>query len=259
MAATALNPEAFVDFKLKSIHALTPNTSKFVFELPEHQTLGMTVASCVVTKFINDEGKPVIRPYTPTSNDDVKGSFDFIIKRYDAGVMSAHIHSLKVGDTLAVKGPMSKYPLQLNQHKNVVMIAGGTGITPMLQLVNGIFNSKGEDTTQVHLVYANVSSQDIIFKDELDELVKKHPGQFKLTYVIDRAEDGWNGEVGYITADLIKKHIPGVQTEVEKVFVCGPPPMMVAVSGGKGPNFTQGEVEGTLKELGFTSDKVFKF
>ena len=87
MSTTALNPEAFVDFKLKSIHKLTPNTSKFVFELPEDQSLGMTVASCVVTKFTNAEGKPVIRPYTSTSDADLKGSFDFVVKRYDGSFL----------------------------------------------------------------------------------------------------------------------------------------------------------------------------
>lgn len=81
--ASALDPNAFVDFKLKSVQHVTPNTSKFTFELKEGQTLGMDVTSCVVTKFVKEDGKPVIRPYTPTSDADHTGSFDFVIKRYE--------------------------------------------------------------------------------------------------------------------------------------------------------------------------------
>lgn len=81
--ASALDPNAFVDFKLKSIHPETHNTSRFTFELEEGQTLGMNVTSCVVTKFVKEDGKPVIRPYTPVSDSDQTGSFDFVIKRYE--------------------------------------------------------------------------------------------------------------------------------------------------------------------------------
>ncbi|KAG0207503.1 NADH-cytochrome b5 reductase [Mortierella sp. GBA30] len=256
--AVALDPNAFVDFKLRSIQPLTPNTSKFVFDLPEDQVLGMTVASCVMTKYMNAEGKAVIRPYTPTSDADLKGSFDFVVKRYDAGVMSAHIHSLKVGDTLAVKGPLTKYALQVNQHKSVAMIAGGTGIAPMLQVIGGILKNK-EDTTKINLIFANVTPKDIILKDELDAFAKEHSDRFKVTYVVDKAVESWEGETGYITGELLKKHIPEIGSEGNKVFVCGPPPMMVAVSGPKGPNYTQGEVDGVLKELGLTIEQVFKF
>lgn len=81
--SSALNPKDFVDFKLKNVDKLTHNTSRFTFELEEGQNLGLDIASCVVTKFTGEDGKPVIRPYTPTSDADHTGSFDFVIKRYE--------------------------------------------------------------------------------------------------------------------------------------------------------------------------------
>ncbi|KAF9305741.1 NADH-cytochrome b5 reductase [Mortierella antarctica] len=267
----AMNPSAFVDFTLKEIQVLTPNTSRFVFELPADQVLGMTTTSCLMIKYTNAEGKAVIRPYTPTSDANQKGHFDLIVKRYDGksngnisrseerpGVMSAHIHNLKVGDTLALKGPMSKYPLQANQHESVSLIAGGTGITPMWQVIGALLKDS-EDKTKINLLFANNTAQDIILKDELEALTAAHPDRFKITYVIDAAAEGWTGETGYVTADLIKKYLPEAGSAGNKVFVCGPPPMMVSVCGPKGPNFTQGEVEGALKELGLTIEQVFKF
>ncbi|KAH7046851.1 hypothetical protein BKA57DRAFT_464459 [Linnemannia elongata] len=256
--ASALDPNAFVDFKLKSVHPLTPNTSRFTFELKEGQTLGMEVTSCVVTKFVKEDGKPVIRPYTPTSDVDQTGSFDFVIKHYEGGPMSTHIHGLKPGDTLSVKGPISKHPFKTNQFETVSLIAGGSGITPMIQIISGLLKDKA-DKTKIHLIFGNVTPEDIILKDELDAYAKAYPDRFKVTYVIDKAVEGWKGPTGYVNAELIKKHIPDVATGNTKVFVCGPPLMMKSVCGVKGPNFTQGEVDGALKELGLDSDHVFKF
>ncbi|KAF8988329.1 NADH-cytochrome b5 reductase [Podila verticillata] len=256
--AHALDPNAFVDFKLKRVEKLTPNTSRFVFELAENQALGLNVTSCVVTKFIKEDGKPVIRPYTPTSDHDHVGEFDFVIKRYENGLMSSHIHGLKVGDTLAIKGPISKYPLQANQHQSVSLIAGGSGVTPMFQIISSLLKDK-TDKTKINFVFCNISPEDIILKDEIDAFAKAHPDRFKVTYVVDKAGADWKGPTGYLTLDLVKKHMPELGSEGNKVFVCAPPAMMTLVSGGKGPNFTQGEVEGILKDLGLNSEQVFKF
>ncbi|KAG0365428.1 NADH-cytochrome b5 reductase [Gamsiella multidivaricata] len=236
--SSALDPNAFVDFKLKDVKKVTHNTSRFTFELEEDQNLGLDVTSCVVTKFIKEDGKPVIRPYTPTSDKNHTGSFDFVIKHYE--------------------GPISKYPLKANQHETVSLIAGGAGITPMIQIISGLLKDK-TDKTKINLIYASVSPDDIILKDELDDFAKAHPDRLKITYVVDKPVEGWNGPTGYVTSELIKKSIPEIGKGNTKVFVCGPPLMMKAVSGVKGPNFTQGDVGGALKELGLTNDNVFKF
>lgn len=57
-----------------------------------------------------------------------------IVKEYAEGKMSKHIANLKVGDTLEMKGPIPKYNWEENKVENVGMIAGGTGITPMVSL-----------------------------------------------------------------------------------------------------------------------------
>jgi cytochrome-b5 reductase len=85
-----------------------------VFELPDNQASLLPVASCVVFKGPEElkdaKGKPVIRPYTPTSHSDLPGEFEFIVKRYEGGLMSQHLHTLKPGDKLSIKGPIPKIP-----------------------------------------------------------------------------------------------------------------------------------------------------
>ncbi|KAG0260366.1 NADH-cytochrome b5 reductase [Actinomortierella ambigua] len=257
-AKTALNPKDFVDFKLRKVEKLTHNTSRFIFDLEKDQKLGLDTASCVVTRFSGPDGKLIIRPYTPTTDADLTGEFDLVVKRYEGGPMSSHIHSLKPGDVLSIKGPISKYPMDRNKHEKIGMIAGGSGITPMFQVIQHLLKDK-EDKTEISLIFANVTPDDIIMKEEIDALAKANPTRFKVTYLVDKAADGWKGPTGFVTKELIKEHMPGHEQGNTKVMVCGPPGMMKAVCGVKGPNFTQGEVDGALKELGYDSEHVFKF
>lgn len=74
--------------------------------------------------------KPVLRPYTPTSDEDERGFMDFVIKRYPNGPMSEHMHNMNPGQRLDIKGPLPKYPWTENKHNHIALIAGGTGITP---------------------------------------------------------------------------------------------------------------------------------
>lgn len=76
----------------------------------------------------------MVRPYTPVSSPEVTGHLDLVIKTYPTGKMSKHMGEMKVGDTLDFKGPLMKYPYQPNTKSKIGMIAGGTGITPMLQV-----------------------------------------------------------------------------------------------------------------------------
>lgn len=88
--------------------------------------------------------------------------------------MSTHIHSLKPEDTLSFKGPMVKYPWTPNKHEHVALIAGGTGIAPMYQIIRGIFKNP-EDKTKVTLVFGNVSEEDVLLRKELIELENTYP------------------------------------------------------------------------------------
>ncbi|RUS28631.1 hypothetical protein BC938DRAFT_481651 [Jimgerdemannia flammicorona] len=126
----ALNPNEFLSFKLREVQEINHNTKLFRFDLPsENHVLGLPITSAVVTRAPNPKPKDekdqlVIRPYTPTSAEDTRGHFDFIIKRYPSGVMSQHIHNLKPGDTLEIKGPIPKYPYAKGKVKNIGMVAG---------------------------------------------------------------------------------------------------------------------------------------
>jgi len=260
-----LDPANFVDFELKRVEHYNHNTAKFVFKLNDDEASLLPLASCVIVKSSDPEGlkdakgKPVIRPYTPISRSDTPGELTFLIKKYENGLASGYIHGLKPGDKLAIKGPIQKFPYKDNEFEEVGMIAGGTGIAPMYQILIHAL-TKPENKTKFKLIFANVSEKDILLKGELDALKKQYPQTFDVVYTVDAAGPGWNGSVGYITPELIKQNIapPSLGNKV-KVFVCGPPGQMKAISGPKLKPMDQGTLTGALKDLGFDESQVFKF
>ena len=70
-----------------------------------------------------------------------------------------------------------------------VGMSGGTGITPMLQLIRQITRDP-KDETKLSLLFANQTEEDILLRDELEEAVKSHPDQIKVWYTVDRPTDG---------------------------------------------------------------------
>ncbi|KAF8652883.1 hypothetical protein AX16_004104 [Volvariella volvacea WC 439] len=258
------DPEQFIDFKLKKVVPYNHNTSKFVFEIPNNEASLLPVASCVVVRASDPEAlkdskdRPIVRPYTPISQPDVKGEIEFLIKQYDNGNASKHIHSLKEGDTLAIKGPIPKFPYKANEFDEVALIGGGTGITPLYQVLTHAL-ADPSNKTKFTLLFSNISEKDILLREELDALQKKYPKTFNTVYLVDKPDEKWTGPSGFITKDIIKQYVaPASLGEKVKVFVCGPPGQVAAVAGKKA-GFKQGELGGILKELGYTEDQVFKF
>ncbi|KAF5094155.1 hypothetical protein D0Z03_002172 [Geotrichum reessii] len=248
LESTLKGDNAWVDLK----------TKKFTFELPNDETLGLTYTSCLLAKFVTAKGSNVIRPYTPISDLETPGSFTVLIKRYETGKFGNHIFGLNVNDTVSFKGPIPKYPYAANQHKEVGLIGGGTGIAPLFQLIHAISKNPA-DKTKVSLFYGNVSEDDILLKKELEDIQSKNPEQFKFHFFVDKAGSGWKGQTGFITKDYLKENLFASSADNVKVFVCGPPPFYNAISGNKVSPTDQGEVSGALAELGFTKEQVFKF
>ena len=83
-----------------------------MLELGKGEASLLPIASCVYIETPNlkdAKGEPMHRPYTPISASDLEGELVFIIKKYETGNVSKHIHSLKTGDTLKIKGPLPKW------------------------------------------------------------------------------------------------------------------------------------------------------
>ncbi|SOV01445.1 NADH-cytochrome b5 reductase 1 [Ustilago sp. UG-2017a] len=236
-----LNPTQWQQYRLMEKQSLSPNTVLYRFKLPRaNNILGLPIGQHIsVQAKIN--GKTVMRSYTPTSSDDDHGFFDLVVKSYEQGNISKYIRDMKVGDLLSVKGPKGQMRYTPGLARHIGMIAGGTGLTPCLQIIRAALKNPA-DKTQIDLIYANVKEADILLKQELDELAIKHKGQFRVHYFLNEAPEGWKGGVGFVSKEAIQEKLPRPASDV-KILFCGPPPM-------------QNSVKKHLAELGYDEPRT---
>ena len=182
-----------------------------------------------------------------------------MVKQYPNGKGSGKMHSMVPGDTLSFK-VLSEFPYKANQFSHMNLVAGGSGITPIYQLIRTVLRNPA-DKTKLTLVYANNTEQDILLKSEFDELERKHPDRFKAVYEVSNPTVDGNFHRGYITKQTLEDvMVDAKEGDKVKVLVSGPPPMTTAIAGSKGGfGWTQGSVGGILKELGYSQEQVFKF
>ncbi|MCJ1290504.1 NADH-cytochrome b5 reductase [Xylographa carneopallida] len=232
----ALKPDVFQEFELREKTVLSHNVAIYRFNLPtSNSILGLPIGQhmSVAANITQPDGqiKEVVRSYTPISSDENYGYFDLLIKSYPTGNISKHMAQMKTGQTLKVKGPKGAMVYTPNLVKRFGMIAGGTGITPMLQIIRAIIRGRpkngGNDTTEVDLIFANVNLEDILLKEDLDALAKEDNG-FRVHYVLNNPPEKWDGGVGFVTPDMIKTNLPPSGPDI-KILICGPPPMVSAM------------------------------
>lgn len=193
---------------------LSHNTAIYRFKLPSPTAiLGLPTGqhiSLAATLPVTDPktgttaDKEILRSYTPITDDTTPGHFDLLIKSYPTGNISRLLAEMKIGDKMKVKGPKGAMAYRANMVSRFGMIAGGTGITPMLQITKAIIRGRAAgDKTQVDLIFANVNPEDILLKEELDKLAAEDKG-FRVFYVLNNPPEGWTGGVGFVTADMMK-------------------------------------------------------
>jgi cytochrome-b5 reductase len=228
-----LKPDQFQEFPLTRITKTSHNVAIYRFGLPRPTDIvGLPIGQHMsLAATPKGAEKEVVRSYTPISSDEDKGFFDIMIKSYPQGNISAHMTTLKVGDTMKVRGPKGAMVYTPNLCRRIGMIAGGTGITPMLQVIRAINRMRpkngGNDTTKVDLIFANVNPDDILLKEEIDTVARDDP-DFSVYYVLNNPPEGWTGGVGFVTPDMIKAKLPPPAADT-KIFICGPPPMVSAM------------------------------
>jgi len=258
----AFSPDTFKGYKLISSRYESHDTRRFYFALDDADAaMNLPIASCVVCKYTDVDGKDITRPYTPISSNTTKGRFELLIKKYPKSKMGTHIFQMRTGESLLVKGPFEKFKYQANQWSHIGMLCGGTGIAPMFQVVQGILENP-KDQTKISLVYANNARRDILLANELTTLQQTYPN-LNLYLTLLEVPKRWLGGIGYINEAVVATFMPKPGEKNTKILVCGPPPMMKAISGdkeypaGKAPQ--QGELTGMLAAMGYKADQVFKY
>jgi len=259
----ALNPKKKLPFRLQSKTVLSRDSFllDFALQSPEH-ILGLPTGKHMFLSATID-GEMVMRRYTPISSNFDVGCVKFVIKAYrpiprfpNGGKMSQHLDALKVGETIDMRGPVGEFDYISNGNflldgeecfaSRFNMIAGGTGITPAMQVAAEILRHPG-DNTQVSLIFAARVEEDLLMRSTLDEWAAEFPNKFKVDYILsDEWPSNWKYSTGFVSKDLFTKKLyePG---EDVYTLMCGPPIML---DKGCTPN---------LVALGHKKSKLFAF
>ncbi|WP_416957223.1 2Fe-2S iron-sulfur cluster-binding protein [Streptomyces sp. Agncl-13] len=167
------------------------------------------------------EGRPARRAYSASSAPG-SSQLEVTVKRVDGGRFSTHVHqSLRVGDRLAVRGPSGSFHAEQRPPDEIVLVAAGSGVTPMMSMIRTRLAVPGRD--RIALLYSSRSSEETIFAEELNRLAKDHPGRLAVTHVLTHRD-------GRLDADGIRRWITGLSPAAgAHYYTCGPVPLMEAV------------------------------
>lgn len=244
-------------FKLIDIEQLSPDTRKFTFELPEkNSVLGIEPVSFVLTNVMGKWGPWNLRPYTPVTYNE-KGMFQLVIKHIPNGKASGKFFELKNINFVSFMGPLVKYKWEPNKFDDVVLLCGGSGISPMFQLICCITNNSS-DKTKIHLYYANKTKRDILLRKELEEIQRKFPNKLNLNFYIEKGPEEQESNIknGYISEHELTSFVGHKKL---MVFLCGPDGFIKHHAGKEGIFGIPFDNGGILGRLGYDPKQVVRF
>lgn len=178
------------------------------FKAGQYLTFKFEIGNAVVTRSYSIASSPA---------SALSGEYQITVKRISDGFVSDYIlDNWAVGNTVTAYAPEGNLTYnQLRDAENVVAVAGGSGITPFLSLARAI--AQGDENCTLTLLYGCRTSDEILFKAELDSLAEKNE-KINVVYVLSHSdEEGY--EKGFVGADVIKKYAPETNYSI---FVCGP-------------------------------------
>ncbi|KAI0962720.1 hypothetical protein AcW1_000015 [Taiwanofungus camphoratus] len=239
-----LNPKVWKSVKLTEIQTVNHDTCfyRFVLSNPQ-QPLGLPVGQHVFVRLKRkDTGEMVQRAYTPVSKQDAVGFIDFLIKLYlpckkfpAGGKMTMGFNQLQVGDTIELKGPLGSFVWQgrgsatwkgvPRRVKEVGLVCGGSGITPILQVLRSIVENPHDSDISIWLLYANKTEADILCREELHKFYELNSHRFHLHHTLSTVPQQWVYSSGRITDGMIASHLPRPSPDA-LILACGPAGMI---------------------------------
>ena len=217
-------PATPLTLKLASVTPQTHDARTLRFTVSNGAKLNARPGQFLTFSFLFD-GKKVGRSYSICSSPARTGYVEITTKRVSEGCVSVFLNErAALGMTVEANGPYGQFFLDESKHRNVVLIAGGSGITPMMAMLRYIDDLCLE--TDVTLLYCVRTSADIIFHAELEDLHRRLRN-FRYHVLLSQPHAGWAGWRGRVNRKFIEATV-GTPT-VPDFFICGPAPFMETV------------------------------
>jgi len=220
----------FHTLKVKDIRRETPDAVSVAFEVPvQLQPEFQYKQGQYITLKLTVKGEEIRRSYSICTSPYSEKELRVAIKEVADGRASTLINrDLKVGDSMDVMTPMGNFHSVLsgNNAKHYVLLAGGSGITPMMSILKSVLYI--EKQSKVTLVYANRDEDAVIFKAEIEKLAHDHADKLQVVNVYDNPKGSVPDlQKGLISADRATAILQSFGlTNADEYFICGPGPLM---------------------------------
>lgn len=179
-----------------------------------------------INLFLEVDGVRTSRPYSIASSPTQLAYYDVTVRRVEDGFVSSYLlEKVSVGDTFQSTSPSGQfYHNPLFHGDDLVFIAGGSGITPFMSMIQEVVDRDLD--RRIQLIYGNRSNQDIIFGNRIEKRTMHHKNLTMHT-VISEPDKSYNGLTGFITAELIAELVDNIDGKM--FYVCGPEAMYTFV------------------------------
>ncbi len=227
-------------FVVKDVNQETKNVWTLRFEPVESDGIDYAPGQFQFIKLKRGRGLPAEEHhFTISSSPEEKPEHTATIK--SVGDFTSTIKDTKSGDRAVIQAPFGRFSYLLHSwENNFVFIAGGIGITPIIGMLRHMRDTRKD--RRVLLIFGNNQVDEIVFREELEEMENLEKPDLKVVHVLVNPPDGWEGEKGFVTENIIKKYT-GETYRNRYYYVCGPPVMM-------------DKVIGTLKKMGVAKKHI---
>mgnify|MGYP000471723683 CR=1 FL=1 len=166
------------------------------------------------------------RSYSISSSSINNHFITVAVKLIKDGVGSSYFHSLEVGDSVQAYAPSGLFTDEaLPSNSSRIYIGGGIGITPLISMIRSALD-KG-DKSDLVLFYGARSFEDLVFHESL-VLLSKRNKNFSYIPVLSEQSEGWSGEKGFISIELIQSKVSSITDS--NFYFCGPSVMTDSIS-----------------------------
>ncbi|XP_042299387.1 cytochrome b5 reductase 4-like isoform X1 [Sceloporus undulatus] len=217
--------------KLLSKANVTHDTRLFCLMLPPGSHLQVPVGHHVYLKQ-TITGTEIVKPYTPVSSSLVptfkSPSYSdnmhifLMIKIYSSGLLTPVLDTLQIGEYISLSNPEGNFTTsQVEEVEELFLLAGGTGFTPMVKLLNYALTSS--NTLRVaKLMFFNKTEDDILWRSQLEQLAH-NDARFHIQFVLSEPKIGWTGKQGKISTSFLSEFVERNKVDSKiLICICGP-------------------------------------
>ena len=159
-------------------------------------------------------------PFSISSSAEHPQQIALTIK--ELGDFTSTVGEIPAGTRAFIEGPFGAFTPESEPDVNIVFIAGGVGITPIMSMIR-TFHDRS-DPRECLLFYGNPGWDKVLFRDELETL--QRDSNIKVVHVLSDPPSDWQGETGYVTPEMLDRYLPDLEDERRVYFLCGPEPML---------------------------------